>query len=82
MFRRGVTCTDDRRSDATGIFEFKGPWSAGPLSRHCQPTAGIAGHFLKHCGFPVIYFISNIFFVGAPKPRAAARAQRGLNGRG
>jgi hypothetical protein len=43
--------------------------SAGIGSRPCHLATGLAGRFLKHCGFPVIYFVSNIFFLPAADVR-------------
>ena len=34
-----------------------------PCSRSCQWWASLPDHFAAMCCFPVIYFISNIFFV-------------------
>jgi hypothetical protein len=52
-----------------------------PLSRHCHPEPGVPACFLDHCGFPVIYFISNIFFPAAAKLRPARRVDNaGLTG--
>jgi hypothetical protein len=37
------------------------------LSRHCHPLNGARGCFPGECGFQVIYFVSNIFFLAGSK---------------
>jgi hypothetical protein len=49
-----------------------------PLSRHCHSNAGGSGRFLENCGFPVIYFVANIFF---PRPWNSTFRPRVHNGR-
>jgi hypothetical protein len=41
------------------------------FSRHCHSAARIAGRFPQDCGFPVIYFVSNIFFLRPSEARCA-----------
>jgi hypothetical protein len=69
----GVQAARDGDPQILRVFSRLKATIAHSSSRHRHPAECARGRFLKECGFPVIYFVSNIF-LPAPANSALARS--------